>query len=81
MAASEPWFQINNKKNVGTLLFKGLDDSLTFDFMISFFPLRPYMGNKNHLSIKSPKEKTNIEHMKYVLNDKELIQDFIYVFL
>ena len=49
--------------------------------MISFLYWRPYMENKNYLSIKSPKEKTNIKLMKYILNDKELIQVFIFLFL
>ena len=39
------------------------------------------MGNKNHLSIKSPKKKTSIKHTKPILNDKELIQVFIFIFL
>ena len=38
------------------------------------------MENKNHVSIKSPKEKQNIKHIKYILNDKELIQVFIFLF-
>ena len=39
------------------------------------------MKNKNHVSIKSPKEKSSIKHIKFILNDKELIQVFIFLFL
>ena len=39
------------------------------------------MENKNHVSIKSPNEKSNTKHIKYVLNDKELIEVFIFLFL
>ena len=49
--------------------------------MISFLTKGPYMGNKNHLSIKSLKKKTNVKHMIYILNVKELIQVFIFRFL
>ena len=34
------------------------------------------MENKNHLSIKASKEKSNIRHMKYMVNDRELISNF-----
>ena len=36
------------------------------------------MENKDHVSIKSPKEKPNIKHIKYILIEKELIQVFIF---
>ena len=38
------------------------------------------MKNKNHISIKSLTEKSNIKHIKYILNDKELIQVFGYFY-
>ena len=37
--------------------------------------------NKNHVSIKSPKKKSSFKHVKYILNDKKLIQVFIFLFL
>ena len=39
--------------------------------MISFLPYKPYMGDKNHLSIMSRKEKTNItaQKMKFSVKD------------
>ena len=43
--------------------------------------LETVMENKNHVSIKSPKENSNIKHIKYILNDKELIQVFVFLFL
>ena len=39
------------------------------------------MENKDHVSIKSPKEKPNIKHIKYILIEKELIQVFIFFFI
>ena len=38
------------------------------------------MKNKDHVSIKSPKEKPNIKHIKYILIEKELIQVFIFFY-
>ena len=38
------------------------------------------MENEYHVSIKSPKEKSNIRHIKDILNDNELIQVFIFLF-
>ena len=38
------------------------------------------MENEYQVSIKSPKEKSNIRHIKYILKDNELIQVFIFLF-
>ena len=44
-------------------------EHLTYNYDL-ILPKRQYMENKYHVSIKSPKGKSNIKHIKYIFNEK-----------
>ena len=56
-------------------------DSLTFDSYDHIPTLETVYEKWKSCLYQVSKGKSNMKHMKYVLNDKELIQVFIFLFL